>query len=157
MLVERANRTLKERLEKYFYKQKTKRWVDILSQMTHNYNNTPHRSIGMAPSQVNDVNAADVFKKLFPDIHLNVKPRLSVGDQVRILKEKTIFEKGYKQKWSKEIYKIYKVRSTAGRSWYKVEDKGSSKLPGIKYYWQLNLVKKYATQSEADKRKDQRK
>ena len=62
-VVERFIRTLKNRLEKYFVKNKTKRWIDILPQLISNYNNTPHRSIGMSPNQVTDENADKVFKK----------------------------------------------------------------------------------------------
>ena len=141
-IVERFNRTLKSRLEKYFYTYKTKNWVDVLSQFVTNYNKTYHRSIGMSPDEVNDKNATQVFKKLFPYIDLEVKPRLSTGDKVRILKEKTIFEKGYSRTWSDEIYLISKVKQTAGRVWYLLETKNGDKVPGIKYYWELNLVDK---------------
>ena len=139
-VVERFNRTLRQKLEKYFVKNNTKCWVDVLQQFVDNYNNTPHRSIGMAPSKVTDENADQVFKELFPDIELESKPRLSVGDTVRILKEKTIFEKGYKQTWSDELYKVRDVKQAAGRIWYELDDLEGVKVSGIKYYWELNLV-----------------
>ena len=142
-VVERFNRTLRQKLEKYFVKNKTKCWIDVLQQFIDNYNNTPHRSIGMAPSQVNDSNADEVFKEMFPDIQLEAKPRLKVGDIVRILKEKTIFEKGYKQSWSDECYKIRDVKQAAGRVWYELIDLEGNKISGIKYYWELNLVAKH--------------
>ena len=139
-VVERFNRTLRQKLEKYFVKNNTKCWIDVLQQFVDNYNNTPHRSIGMAPSKVTDENADQVFKELFPDIELESKPRLSVGDTVRILKEKTIFEKGYKQTWSDELYKVRDVKQAAGRIWYELDDLEGVKVSGIKYYWELNLV-----------------
>ena len=142
-VVERFIRTLKGRLEKYFVKNKTKRWIDILQQLIANYNNTPHRTIGIAPNKVSYENADRVFKKMFPDIHLEAKPRLNVGDQVRKLKEKTIFDKGYKQAWSDEIYEVIQVKQAAGRVWYLLSDLLGNRQPGIKYYWELNLVKKY--------------
>ena len=43
------------------YQYKTKRWIDVLVQFTKNYNQTPHRSIGMAPSGVSDKNREKVF------------------------------------------------------------------------------------------------
>ena len=141
-VVERFNRTLRSKLEKYFVKNKTKNWVDVLQQFIDNYNQSPHRSIGMAPSKVTDANSAKVFKHLFPDLQLESKPRLSVGYKVRILKEKTIFEKGYKQSWSDQVYKIRDVKQAAGRVWYELEDLSGNKIPGIKYYWELNLVAK---------------
>ena len=140
-VVERFIRTLKSRLEKYFVENNTKRWVDILAQMIQNYNNTPHRSIGMTPNQVSDENADEVFKQLFPDIHLVAKPRLKVNDLVRILKEKAIFEKGYTQNWSNELYRVVKVKQAAGRVWYEIEDLHKNKVAGIKYYWELNFVR----------------
>ena len=141
-VVERFIRTLKSRLEKYFIKNKTKRWVEVLPQLIDNYNNTPHRTIAMSPNQVTDDNADRVFKKMFPDIHLEAKPRLNVGDRVRKLKDKTIFEKGYKQAWSDELYQVTQVKQAAGRVWYIISDLDGNRQSGIKYYWQLNLVKK---------------
>ena len=141
-VVERFIRTLKSRYEKYFVKNKTKRWTDVLPQFIKNYNSTPHRSIGMSPNMVNDNNAADVFKHMYPGINLKVEPRLKIGDMVRKLKEKTIFDKGYKQSWSDEIYRIVKVKQAAGRVWYIISDLEGNLQSGIKYYWELNLVKK---------------
>ena len=141
-VVERFIRTLRSKLEKYFSQNNTKNWLTVLPQFIHNYNNTPHRTIGMAPSKVTDSNANKVFKKMFPDIHLEAKPRLSKGNVVRILREKTIFEKGYKQTWSDTCYKIYAVKQAAGRIWYIISDLEDKIIPGIKYYWELNLVAK---------------
>ena len=141
-MVERFNRTLKNRIEKYFYANNTKNWIDVLDQFISNYNQTYHRSIGMSPDRVTDKNANEVFKRLYPNLNLKVAPRLSVGDKVRILKEKTIFEKGYSRSWSNEIYKISAVKQTAGRVWYKLKTAENISVPGIKYYWELNLVSK---------------
>ena len=141
-VVERVIRTLKERFERYFYENKTKNWINVLEQFTTNYNNTPHRSIGMAPIDVSDENAKEVFKSLYPDIHLAVKPRLAVGNIVRLLETKTLFNKGYTRNWTEELYRIRKVKSSAGRVWYKVADLSGNKVPGIKYYWQLALFSK---------------
>ena len=141
-IVERFNRTLKEKLEKYFYEKSTKRWIDVLQDMTNNYNNTPHRSIGMPPSAVNQQNSKSIFKRMFPDINVFKKPKLAIGDLVRILINKSIFEKGYKQRWSEDIYKIIRAKNAAGRSWYKVADLHGNIIPGIKYFYQLNLVKR---------------
>ena len=142
-VVERFNRTLRSKIEKYFVTNNTKKWVDILPQFIKNYNETPHRTIGMAPSKVTDLNASMVFNKMFPDIHLEAKPRLTKGNIVRVLKEKTLFEKGFTQGWSDQCYKVYEVKQAAGRIWYIISDLRDIVLPGIKYYWELNLVAKH--------------
>ena len=52
-VVERFNRTLKTRMWRYFTKHQTWRYIDVLPDLVRSYNNTHHRSIGMAPSNVN--------------------------------------------------------------------------------------------------------
>lgn len=150
-MAERVIRTIKSRLQKYFYKNKTKNWISFLPQLVKNYNSTPHRTIGMAPDQVTDQNSESIYKRVFGDINLKAVPRLSVGDKVRILREKNIFEKGYTINWSEQIYVIKNVIQKAGIVWYIVEDHDKKELPGIKYYWQLNLVSEHV-RSSAGKR-----
>ena len=94
----------------------------------------------MAPSKVSDDNAKTVFKRMFPDINLVAKPRLRKEDIVRVLKEKSIFDKGYTQNWSDEVFKVKEIHQAAGRVWYKISTIDGILLPGIKYYWELNLV-----------------
>ena len=54
-IVERFNRTLKTRKWRYMTKRQATRYVDALQDFVRSYNDTHHRSIGMAPSQVNAV------------------------------------------------------------------------------------------------------
>ena len=153
-MAERVIRTIKGRLQRYFYKAKTKRWIDVLSQIVKNYNHTPHRSIGMAPIKVTFQNSGEVYKKMFGDTIGRVIPRLAVGDRVRILRDKTLFEKGYTPNWSTEIYIIDEVRQRAGVVWYKIKTVDGKSVPSIKYYYQLNLVSRYDSDSERKVRKD---
>ena len=139
---ERVIRTLKTRLERYFHFKNTKKWIDVLPSFVKNYNNTPHRSIGMKPSEVTFQNSEKVFKKMFGDIDLKVLPRLAIGDRVRVLREKNLFDKGYKQNWSEEIYVIKNVFQKAGIVWYKLTTLSGHPLPSIKYFYQLNLISK---------------
>ena len=142
-IVERAIRTIKSRLERYMVFKKTKRYIDFLPQLIKNYNRTPHRSIGMAPIEVTFQNSNKVYKHMFGDTHLKVIPRLEKGDRVRILIDKALFDKGYKQNWSDEIYIIQDVIQKAGIVWYKLVDLKDQVLTGIKYYYQLNLISKH--------------
>ena len=141
-MAERVIRTIKTRLERYFYKHKTKCWIKFLPQLVKNYNRTPHRSIGMAPIKVNFQNSEEVYKRMFGNTNLRVIPRLAVDDRVRILIEKALFDKGYKQNWTTEIYIISAVIQKAGIVWYKIKTLTNKSVPGIKYYYQLNLVSK---------------
>jgi len=51
-VVEQFNRTLKDRMHRYFSAHQTRRYLDVLDNLVYSYNNTRHRSIGMAPSEV---------------------------------------------------------------------------------------------------------
>ena len=141
-VAERMIQTLKGRLEKYFWANKTKRWIDVLQQVVDNYNKTPHRSIGMAPVKVNRSNRDEVFKKMYKNAKVKTQPRLEIGDRVRIAKLKTIFEKGYTRKWSIELYTIISAKSRGGVDYYKVKDDNGNILPRQRYYYELNLVKR---------------
>jgi len=55
-VVERFNRTMKTKMYRYFTARYTRRYVDVLPDLLHSYNHTYHRSIGMAPVEVDDTN-----------------------------------------------------------------------------------------------------
>lgn len=139
-VAERMIRTLKGRIEKYLWRNKTKRYIDVIQDIVDNYNKSPHRSIGMAPVDVNDLNRKQVFKKLYKNFNRHSEPRLDVGDRVRIAKLKTIFDKGYTRRWSLELYTIISAKSRDGVDYYRIKDQNGNVLPRQRYYYELNLV-----------------
>ena len=68
-IVERFNRTLKERMWRYFTKHNTKRYVDILPNLVKSYNKTYHRSIKLAPAQVTSANQEVVWQNFMVNKH----------------------------------------------------------------------------------------
>ena len=64
-IVERFNRTLKTRMWRCFTKNQSVRYVDVLQAFMRSYNDTYHRSIGMAPSEVNSTNQETVRQRLY--------------------------------------------------------------------------------------------
>ena len=146
-LAERAIRTLKSRLQKLYSVRNKNRWIDVIDQIVTNYNNTPHRSIGMAPIKVTDANRKRVYKRLYPDQSITVVCKLKTGDKVRKIIEKDIFEKGYTQNWSTEVFVIESVRQSNAVCYYKIKTLSNKVLPGIYYYYQLNLVARNDNQS----------
>ena len=146
-IAERAIQTIKSRLEKYFAKTHSTKWIDVIDKMIENYNNTPHRSIGIAPLAVNEENRDKVYKRLYPQSAVTVICKLQIGDRVRKKLEKTIFEKGYSKKWSDEIFVINKSQQSQGICWYKLVNLNGEKVPGIWYYYNLILVARHETES----------
>ena len=146
-MVERVIRTLKTRLQRYFTKNKTKKWKDVLEQFVSNYNETPHSAHGLSPQDVSHENQKEVYKRLYPNQTLRTDCRLKIGDRVRKIVEKDLFEKGYTANWSNEIYKIKEIRQSNGVCWYYLVSLDDKPVEGIWYYYQLNLVSSYADQS----------
>ena len=64
-VLERFNRTLKERLYRYFTAANTLRFDDALPDLVQGCNATRHRSIGMAPQDVTWANEEAVWKRLY--------------------------------------------------------------------------------------------
>ncbi len=137
---ERGNRTIKSMIWKYFTEHGTKRWVDKLAEFQATYNASFHRIIQRSPNEVTWENRKEVFKVMYPEIHDRIKCRLRVGDRVRVALRKSIFEKGYTQNWSTEIYTITKVFQKLGVCWYRIADQSGQVYPKGKYYYDLNLV-----------------
>ena len=121
-MVERVIRTLKTRLERFFKKNKTVRWIDVLDEFVADYNKTPHSKIGLAPNQVNEKTAMEVYNRLYPHKGIIISCKLDLGDKVRVLLEKNNFEKGYKQSWSDQIYIIVKKLQSNTVCWYRLAD-----------------------------------
>ena len=139
-IAERAIRTIKQRLQKIFFASNRKKWIDVIDKVTINYNKTPHRSIGMAPFKVNDANRKEVYNRLYPYKNLSVVCRLKEGDKVRKILEKSIFDKGYTQNWTSEVFVIADIRQSNAVCWYKLKTLDNKEVTGIYYYYQLNLV-----------------
>jgi len=63
-VVERFNRTLKERMFCYFSTHQTHHYLNVLDDLIESYNNAHHQSIEMALSQVNAKNEQTVCDRL---------------------------------------------------------------------------------------------
>ena len=150
-VAERANRTIKTRINRWMQQTKKKNWVSIYKQIVENYNKTPHSAHKLAPLDVTNENRKLVYKRLYPLSRITVECRLKVGDKVRRLREKEKYEKGYTQTWSDEIYTISAVRQRNAVCWYKLEDSTGKELTGIYYYYTLNLVARNDSQHTPEK------
>src|SRR6218665_502433 len=109
------DRTMRDKMSKYFSANSTKRYVDVLDAPTDQYNNTVHSSIRMTPVEASvKKNIAAVWRNLYPNFSTTEDniPQFFVGDKVRITKKKTTFEKGYTPRWTEEVFTISKIQYT---------------------------------------------
>ena len=135
-VVERWIRTMKEKMWKYFTDNNTYTYIDILQDLVRDYNNTKHRTINMTPVEASKKKNKDiVFNNLYPDrnkLQIIPTPKFSVGDEVRIVKKKKIFEKGYTTNWTEEIFTITKIQNTNPIT-YKISDLLGEEIKGTFY------------------------
>ena len=148
-IVEIFNRTLKRRMFRYFTKHSTKRYIDILPTLVNSYNNTYHRSIKCAPSQVTSENQEEVWQRLYAIDHhhhhhqADVDP-FPVGTRVRISKAKGLFEKGYLPNWTEELFTIESILYKTDPITYTVKDDAGVTLRGTFYKEELQKVSEKA-------------
>ena len=139
-IVERFQRTLKARMWRYFTRHKTRRYVNILSDLVYAYNHSYHRSIKRAPAEVNASNDLEVWKTLYKKKTSLKSTKFKKGDLVRISKAKRTFEKGYLPNWTRELFTISHRVQGAVPYRYKVEDYNREELEGTFYESELQKV-----------------
>ena len=137
--VERWNRTLKERLQRYMTANNTKRFIDVLSQFVLNYNNSIHSRTKFSPNDVSSENETDVYKNLYRIRTPREKQHFKINDEVRVVLYRDQFAKGYEPNYSEEIFKIYKVYQTSPYYKYRVIDRKGRLIRGS--YYGKELVK----------------
>ena len=109
-VVERFNRTIKEKMWKMFSAHNNTIYIDKIDELLKTYNSSFHRSIKMTPFAASDIkNSNRVFANLYSDaIYTPVKkPKFKIGDKVRISKYKRkLFDKGFTPNWTEEVFVV---------------------------------------------------
>ena len=139
-VIERFNRTFKNKMYKYFTAKNTLSYIDVLPQLVSSYNNTYHRSIKMKPTQVTKANESKVWDTLYSgDVQKQVRFKFQVGDRVRISKVKRMFEKSYLPNFTEEMFTVYK-RFARQVPVYKLKDDAGEILDATFYEAELQKV-----------------
>jgi len=134
-VVERWNKTMKDKMFKYFTANSTRKYIDILDEFVNRYNNTVHSSIKMTPTEASKgENENQVWRNMYGDYSPPERkaPKFSVDDKVRITKNKSIFEKGYTPRWTEEVFTISEVRYTDPIT-YKLKNLNGEEIKGSFY------------------------
>ena len=141
-IVERFNRTLKNRMFKYFTATNTLSYLPILQELVNAYNNKRHRSIGIAPNRVTIENEERVFDYQYGNYlkgYRSNRFRFGIGDVVRISKLREQFRKGYLQTFNDEYF-VVKHRLATKPPTYQLRDRDGQVLVGTFYESELQPV-----------------
>ncbi|KAL3083943.1 hypothetical protein niasHS_008815 [Heterodera schachtii] len=131
-MAERANRSIKERLYRYFTERNTYTWIDVVQDIVRAINHSPNSSIGMRPADVNFKNAEALRQKLHNAAENVVRrqPRYRVGDRVRIEKYKHVFQKGYLPRFTNELFTVAEVHTERSPVVYWLRDDHNEIISG---------------------------
>lgn len=143
-IIERFNRTLKNKMWKWFTANGKYSWVKILPDLLEKYNHTIHRTINMKPVDVNAYNEKEILSRINKKriITKTKALKFKIGDRVRISKYKKIFTKGYLPNWTNELFTIYSIKPTVPKTYVLKDDKGNILKGG--FYEQEISKTKYA-------------
>lgn len=147
-IVERFNKTLRNRMFKYFTAKGTRKYTTVLSDLLKAYNSRVHRSTGMRPIDVRDEHRQKIFMKLYgyPSeremllAQAKKKSQLNVGEQVRIQYQNEAFQKGYYPQWTDEVFSIKNVAKDNKKPQYKLKDYHGEEIEGRFYPEEVQKV-----------------
>lgn len=131
-IAERMNRTIKDKLWRYFTRKNETRFVDVLPKLVRAYNRSYHRSIKRAPADVDISNQEDVWQTLYGQpFTKTVKRKIRIGDRVRISKTRRVFKKGYLPSWTEELFTVSRLRQTTPITYILKDDHGDELIGGF--------------------------
>jgi len=145
-IAERFIKTLKQKIYKYLDVHPTRnRYIDILEEIVDSYNNTYHSKLKMAPIEVTAETEGEALKNLYSKDLWQTKrekpnPSLKLGDTVRISGGDAPFIKGYKGRWTEELFVINKIKPSSPRPLYKLTAMDGEEIKGIFYEDEIQKV-----------------
>ncbi|KAL3111280.1 hypothetical protein niasHT_013322 [Heterodera trifolii] len=128
-VVERAIRTLKTRLYKYFSANNTSVWVDVVPKFLSAINNSVCRAIGLRPNNISDTNAREVWKRVYGVAQLDKKTKIRAGETFLC----------YIPNYSDHVYTVDEARSINPQH-YLLKDYYGTKLKRKFYLPELTKV-----------------
>ena len=145
-VVERFNLTIQSLLYKIMSHNRSLEWVKFLDQAMKIYLNRKHRTIKMSPIEgdkdENEVEIRNTYLKKYIKAGLGMKkPKYSVGDTVRIFKERGNFHRGYLEDFTTEYFIIEKVLKNLPVPRYNVKDYNGEPIRGKFFEDELVLYK----------------
>ena len=161
--VERFNRTIREKINTAKSALNTNNWVDHIQQIIQAYNTTVHSATKREPVEALTENS---YLDTKIDNQVRGTPNrgtpsgvLGIGDEVRVLKHRTAFEKGTAQRWSKTVHKIERIET--GNKYYVNDRKHHYKdyelQPVSKVEQRPDTIEDAAVEVESNKNKKDRK
>ena len=151
---------MKMRMWKMFTVNNNTVYFDKINKLVNDYNNARHSSIKMTAVEASKKkNESKVWSNLYGNLIYTEpgKPAFANGDKVRISKYKRqVFDKGYTQNWTEEIFVIDKVLPTKPVT-YSIVDLMRESMKGSVYEQELQKAKQQTFRIEKLIKRDNKK
>ena len=109
-LAEVLIKTLKTKLYRYFTAAYTLTYLKALPTIVKQYNHTVHSCIQEKPVHVTPDNEYLIWNRLYKKrLRKRARPKLRVGDKVRLNKKHRVFQKGYLPGWTEEVFLVHGI------------------------------------------------
>jgi len=141
-IIERFNLTVRNTINRLITANGTYKWVDWISDIVHNYNNSPHRAL----SEYMDITPNTIWNRnKIPDTEQYAEKdrsfyqqleQLQPGDFVRILEKKPKVGR-LTNTYSREMYRVQQL---AGGYEFKLQNMDGTSKDGLYYLWELQKV-----------------
>lgn len=147
-IVERFQRTLMTRIQKFMTANGTHAFIDHLDDFLRAYNDSYHRTVKMSPREAAHADSGIVFRNIFGvndrrqllKSALRKRHKLDAGSFVRVPYRKHAFEKGYRQNFSDDIFTIEHKKHGNRRPTYAIKTYEGEKVSGSFYPEELQKV-----------------
>ena len=150
-IAERAIKTLRSKIQRFITYKQNYRYIDNLQDFAGSYNKTHHRSIGMAPENVDKEDEVAVWWKLYwpkktPTATQKEKTyvpkpyKFNIGNHVRLSHLRHVFSREYDEKWTGEVFVIKDRYMRGGLPIYKLKDFHGNEIKGSFYQNELQKV-----------------
>ena len=109
VFAERFNLTIRDLIKRPIFEKGVGKWVDILPNITKQYNNGVHTSTKLTPIRANlKKNKGYVYKNLL-DKRKKITLKFQINNLVRTTDLKKTISKGDTTNWSYKMYKITEI------------------------------------------------
>jgi hypothetical protein len=151
-MVERFNRTLRDKLERYFTSHNTHKWVDVLDDVMYNYNDSTHSTTGFKPDNVGEKELEIIRKQQKQRVREaeEADDIVRIGEKVRRIKPKHILEKKTGERYYRGVYTVSRINAFS----YRVSNEAGELLKERFKRYQLQRVDGSDTYEGKDKEFD---
>jgi hypothetical protein len=115
-IIDSLSRFIKNAFAKHFTATHSTNWIDYIPRLISGYHNSPHGGLpnGYTPNEALDPITSTLIRDEQHERILKAREKgkpvqFAVGDKVRVLKRKGLFDKGYLTKFSVEVFTVESI------------------------------------------------